>query len=384
MRKKLFLPLLTTTILLGVLFVSQPTFAESTLSDGTTIWFADELIDLDAEAVAELMDTCMSINCPAKYYEQVDRGGEYYALDSFRTRQLTVTAINPEQSTMRVYLRSTNWNAQVIGYTFTNSFSGVYIMWLDPDYETTYERGYPSYYYDAISGEDVAGIHPILYGGTSIYGDRWIPADQEVNLVLPDAELYLNDTNTITFMVELDDAGGDGGSYDTYDYSECVNSSDYAPGMECRLAFDADMEMYYVPVWPSYDRYVEDFFFENRPTFMYEEAGYGGYGETTEPIEPTEDSEDTNSDNAELVSEIPVEPSEEEPTEGLIEEPVSDTDTDVSEPDTDDREEPLAPTTSPTTPDTGLAGREKGINELPWWIFPLFIVSHAIIKWLLW
>ena len=382
MRKKLFLPLLTTTILLGALFVSQPTFAESTLPDGTTIWLVDELIDLDAEAVAELMDTCMSINCPAKYYEQVDRGGKYYALDSFRNNQFTVTAINPEQSTMRVYLRSTNWNAQVIGYTFTNSFSGVYIMWLDPDYETTYERGYPSYYYDAISGEDVEGVHPILYGGTSIYGDRWIPADQEVNLVLPDAELYLNDTNTITFMVELDDAGGDGGSYDTYDYSECINSPDYVPGMECRLAFDADMAMHYVPVWPSYDRYVEDFFFESRPTFMHEETGYG---ETTEPIEPIEDSEDIVSGNAESTSEVPVEAYAEEPTENSTEEPVSDANTtDTPEPDTDDREGPLTPTISPTAPNTGSASRTKGAEELPWWIFPLFIVSHAIIKWLLW
>lgn len=228
-NKTLFSILTLIAFLPGAGLLTTPTFAE-VAPDGQEVWTVSDLLQYAPEAKAKREAVCGSdIDCQRSVHEELFNSDLKYAtLENFNTNSFILTAINPQAGTLRVVFHDEDammrfWFGEEMHYPLTEA----YIVWLEPDTER-----FP--YVDYVkSGRAHDGMHVVYAADLNTEAPGWFPPNQEVEISAPNAQLELNTTGSLAYSMINEPMGGSG----SMNYSSCLSSPYYQPGMECRLVF---------------------------------------------------------------------------------------------------------------------------------------------------
>ena len=327
MAKKIFTP-----ILIFLTLISGTCLKTSTVSAASAkqIWTIPQLIAMKNEINIELTEVCNSdIACEDEFFFEHSRFDTAYKIvDGFRRSILLITAINPEESTIRVLFQD---DSPMLNELFGGKRQAVldelYIAWFSEQ-----PNMYNSYY--AVHGNYPEGMyHPLFAGSATANGANWFVPNTEVTLSINDAAVLYNVPYLIYFTMEADITNATG----AYDYSDCMNSPAYETGMECRMVFDDEKGISFLPFLPGSESPV-----------LAPDAN-----------EPNEDISSTSINTQESVLGKPSTTIEKGTNQSL--------------------------NTLPKAPNTGFISFRNSTNKyinLPWWILALIIANIIVLIWL--
>ena len=241
MGKKIPILILTVT-LLGSFTIPKSAFADE---DGP--WTFDEMNTLNQEVEALKDEQCKDSSDPFMCYRTFKWDGEnrpkYETLTAFNENSFTITAINPNKNTIRVYYNSENVNGKHMGsHDYYSDVSELYIG--------QYRQGYSGDLSYSIKNNIEDPDLNILYFGARLFtSEGLIPSDIEIELPLVN-QLSLSDDMDQRISVSYTNTNRASYSF-SFNYSNCVNSPDYQEGMECQIRyFGFDQPPFYVPAMP--------------------------------------------------------------------------------------------------------------------------------------
>lgn len=335
MAKKL--PLLISTLTaatIGLCSTSGLVWAD----EPQTSWTYEEMVAFSREVEAEIEAACadsQDFMCASHYiYEQP--GDIYRALSKYENMQMTITAINPNLRTMRIYFDDVDF------FTKHMDSSLEYHSTLKNLYISNFDEGYanPGFYMHP----DTADPHQRILINESHSVDEigWFPSNTEQTFSTPNLVFKPGMEPYLYFYY---DAYPNSSRLDPIDISTCINS--VGEGEECQVRFGAD-QLFYVPVAV--------------PT-------------STQTSEPTQD---TDTDNDAILTNNSANNS----TENVINQlAVSTT---IATTDATATPRPLS-STSVLAPNTGSAEANTSWGiELPWWLGAIFVIGLTALAWLFW
>ncbi len=231
MKKPLSLSILSAFWLIGSLV---PNFALAASSD--KYWTLEEMQILNAEAMAEIKTACADTEdfmCADSYlWQKASSDPAYSALMNYRANHLTVSAVNPERQTIKLY-----YDLQSIPAWETSdpTMSDLYVAQFEADH-------YVNGFYLALERGDKPPYTTILLNKRkSIDDSDWLPFYTEVEFDTPglsagaDADpmlrLFYRTVSNVSYAIE-------------FSFESCLTSSDYQPGMECRAVFSPSRSFY--------------------------------------------------------------------------------------------------------------------------------------------
>lgn len=330
---KKFLPLLilALTMAAGGLYSASPVSASILDPAGNKVWTLEEVTTAAAEIEEIFATECPDdILCQGRIYaEYSEASGLYKGTQVFHVTPFLLTSINPSTGTVKILFHT---EKNTFG-NFTpreDQITEVRMVWADegsPDIINTYGGTIP------IDLPDWA--HLIYMAKRSTQGSDWIQSYTEFEISAPESNLELNTSGFVKYKFDSIYSNARG----TIDYSNCLNSPYYEPGVECRIVFKDTNRVYdYVPYKDGRPAYPNSGYVE--PTIEPEEEGLGG--ETDSVI-----------DN----------PTAAEPAASINASPI---------------QIPKAPETGAQTYPTEVCSRE--IN-LPWWTLALILAGNALLIW---
>lgn len=334
MAKKLpllTLSLLTLTTAASSFYLAPSASASIFAPNGEKVWTLEEVMAGATEIENVLAAECPDdISCQGRIYsEYTAANGLYNGVQYFHNRSFLVTSINPSAETIKILFhtkKTTFGNFTPREDTITEAR----IVWTDegsPDIVNTYGGMIP----DALPD----WAHWVYNASRSTQGPDWFPSYTEFEVFVPEADLDLN-TNGImsyTFYSTYSNARG------KVNYTNCLNSPYYEPGMECHLVFkDINGTVDYVP------------YLDGRPA--YPDSGY------VEPIMEPESSGLGSEDSPNIEDPAAIAPAKLTTTEAI--------------------QAPKTPETGAQAYPTEVCSRE--IN-LPWWIIVLILAGNALLIW---
>lgn len=231
MKKPLSLSILSVFWLIGSL---APNFASAASSD--KYWMLEEMQTLNAEVQAEIKTTCADAEdfmCADSYlWQKANSDPAYSALMNYRANHLTVSAVNPERQTIKLYYDLYSIPAWE---TSDPTMSDLYISQFEADH-------FVSGFYLALErGEEIPYTTILLNKRKLIDDSDWLPFYTEVEFDTPglsagaDADpilrLFYRTVSNVSYAIE-------------FPFESCLTSSDYQPGMECRAVFSASRSFY--------------------------------------------------------------------------------------------------------------------------------------------
>lgn len=258
MNKKIK-PILAASAILagGLAFTSNPVSA-SVMFDEREYWTIDEMMEINTAAVTEIKETCGSDkDCQVATYDLLRFSSEAHrAWDNYVSDIFAITAVNPTTKTMRIIhhdIDTAEWSRK----TSTNwyrDFTELYIAWFEPGQKGVFttpftnigSRTYLWFTADFKNGIENPGVHFLYTSDDTKEGKGWFPvANQEIEISIPDIDK--NTSNIIYASIYEDNSMLN----DTVDYSACLASSKYSPGMECQVVYNSDGRAAYTPAWPK-------------------------------------------------------------------------------------------------------------------------------------
>jgi len=404
-RKFLFLPIL----LLGTLISYSSAFATMQTEDGQTWYSAKEMMAITESDKKKVLSLCeeYDYDCWREVYDymQSNRDVKYFIADLFAAKMFVPHVINHEKEEMKGIFR----DGALLDYGYAGlahyPMDAIYMAWFDIPTDGTFPT-----LSQLKNGEEVDGMHELFVQRSY---ENEIPLGVEYEMPVA-GKLASNNNYVINFHV----AGGAFTFTGTYDYSNCINSEKYQPGMECRFMMSDIMGSDYFPFWPEDESDTDLSFLEEDDGIDYEHIlqPFDPFWDflPDEPIIPEEPvvTEEPAIPDEPTVPEEPIITEEPIIQDGPIvsEEPIV---TDEPEPATPNEpiisdEPPIIPEKSATTeapviveeqivtsnytedlplaPNTGGgimvedAKCEKRI-EFPWWIVALIAAGEVLIIW---
>lgn len=348
MVKKLSL-IPTLAILAGSIGLqATPAFAR----ESSEIWTVPQLMTIQEEVAAETAELCAGdSSCEDElYFNHLEAGGKYAALDGFSNMIILITAINPSNSTIRVIFHDEDPMMRWLPEEERHST-------LDELYVSKFSNrpGIDEAHDIMRSGYSSDTHHPLFAGTAATNGAGWFTPNIEVELPIANATSILEAPHIIHFAMEADYTNVIG----AHDYSNCLTSPAYEEGMECRVVFDENGWFYFLPFWPGAElpatmTATEDLMPEDTapeetpvedPTPLDDTLVEGGLG----AVEPEEGTTSTTEVTPEIASIGTA------PTSDIL----------------------------PTTPDTGKPtyGFHAKKTDLPLWIAGLIIANFVLLIW---
>lgn len=207
------------------------------------LWTIDEARDFYYEVEAEKEATCGdNLDCLRFYYYDLPMDNPRNAIaEIYRMTSFMITAVNPTENTLRAYFRDNDFMAmEMDGEDVHYPMTELYIIWLDSSYDN-----YGVSYITAMRGDFlVDGMHPLYKATSELNGENWFPVEEEIEIVAPEgANLIDNESGRIDFYARFYPSSVLGGN----NYSSCLQSASYEPGMECRVMFKNDGSYFYIP-----------------------------------------------------------------------------------------------------------------------------------------
>ncbi len=192
-----------------------------------------------------------------KYGNLSFQGGVWGAWRNFHDGRFFISAINPVKNYVKIYYRDENIHSRfrLNGVAFQN-LSEAYVTWFDEGYEKgiddPYEivnnRYYSPYVLNIKNDISKAGVH-VVFSGNDDEKSGWFPNNTE-EVVAPSESLLGNSSQKLYIVYYIQNTRWPM----EVDYSECMNSSEYEAGMECRLEISENMDQeFYYPFWPNDD-----------------------------------------------------------------------------------------------------------------------------------
>lgn len=245
MPKKILLLLIALSI--GTLSMTVP---KTALADESSqsVWTLEEMSALKAEVDAEDDLICAGDWMCKEDLRfgrlEGDEGKIYRALEEFNMSDFIISSINPSSETINLYFQDEDWMMRTMGMDESRKLTEVYAFWLEDGMIGSAKDTIDIYNYseDVKNGILVDGLHPIVSRSEEKDGVDWFPPRTEVQFSVESSDLASNKEGIIYFTVNAN-----GLIIGLKDYSECINSPDYAEGMECRIAF-SDSGPLYIPL----------------------------------------------------------------------------------------------------------------------------------------
>ena len=348
--------LFLSTLIIGAIIAlvnHEPTSAIMKTSDGRTWYSAKEMTAVIENEMAKISLYCeeTDYDCWNKIYEaRASSDNRFFITDFFSAKMFVPTIINHEEKTITGVFH----NGSFLEHSYPDltgyQIDGVYLAWFD----------YPTYgifenLQNFKNDEEVEGMHQIYKQRSH---EQYIPLVTEYEMPLLDR---LPDDYEINYHV----AGGNFTSTGIYNYSNCINSELYTPGMECRFMMSEDMGSEYFPFWPGDESDTDLSFLDEDDSIDYEQLlhPYDPFQDFPDEPEPNPTPDEPES----IIEEIPEDIDEPTPNE-----PILASLGDASEPEL-----------VPSAPNTGVNRElicEKTI-EFPWWITLLVALGEILIIW---
>ena len=254
--KKLSFLLLPILVFGIVALPAQPASAILRRSD-TRWWSVPELIEIMNETDAERNATCdvdpesgvmydgeETLTCLQDFRMSLyERGYQYLIMEEFINLPFWVTAVNPEEGTVKVVYFNADRMMEQMGIFHATELRSLFILWLEH-----WDNQIFSYGHDEFLDGTVEGVH-FLFDGYSEFDDTGVlPANEEITLDFSGMGLELNTDGHLDYSSEDFEGRGAAGHYD---YSSCLTEPNYYPGAECRLMFSQG-QMRYLPDGEEY------------------------------------------------------------------------------------------------------------------------------------
>ncbi len=362
MKKKI----LFTSLILGITFLinydcSSSVFAEENI-DGIRYWDISEMVEFREEVNSEIEERCSGrTRCEESlYYEHLELGGKYLALDLFENISFMVTSINPSTNSVKLFFNDKDkMLSRMFGYDVYHYITDLYVLWIEEWVGDPLENagwlsyGYRYPYYLMDKGDVISASHIIMDENESRNGINWFEPNTELEYFAEDGNIVDDSVHRLYYSLRDNEGGRTNGSYD---YNSCIDSPYYNYGIECRVMFSEYGDMVYLPFsngeegeFETEDIAVEENSNNLEPELLTEEdaSDNDGFGEINADV-----TEETNEEILIITN-----------TENIIESPI----------------------VSPVkTPETGLPTKESSSVEFPWWLGAIFLLNGATFVWLFW
>ena len=227
------LSLFISSLLLSISSLSlftTPVSASLDLS-GTKYYTAEEMFEFHDVVEAELDAECgPDFSCQEAFFEE--RAGQepkYNALKIFLQQVLLATSINPETGDLKLIYHSKDWWSR-----FNNSFTSqtvkvitkLSLNWREPATSAT---------------------HPLYSGDKAALGDGWFQPDTELSIHSLSENLNQDTLGDIKYSMKRSDGQASISTSGGFDYSYCLRSPYYQPGLECKPVFGENTDLLYIP-----------------------------------------------------------------------------------------------------------------------------------------
>lgn len=242
-KRKIILPAIAICACLSIGNLDQSASAMVITDSGHQAWSLEEMEELYREFSAEKDIICGDEpECRRELgFKRAEEDPRYMALQGYSMSSFSLSAINPEKSSVRAYFRDIDEMAmEMMGVKERHPLTEARIAWVDSDDDRSFIEVMRS-------GHPQDDVHEIYSATTETHGENWFPVETEVEIIAPEAHLEVNDSNLIRLFAVNAPSSVLGWVY----YDTCVNSPSYEPGMECRRMFDDEANYVYVPFWPE-------------------------------------------------------------------------------------------------------------------------------------
>ena len=379
MKRKSFQSILTILLSAGALGgipCTAPLTYAAIEDRGTTWWSVEELLEFNQEVEAEKQAECGDDErCKMEFgFNMIEKGPKYSALNNLLEGQIWITSINPTTETIKVLFFDDDMMLRRMGIEEKMNLESLFIGWSENPHLQLYN------YDESHLLNESEGHHVIYYETSDTNGYNWIPAWEEVELSAAGSQLINNKSGRINYSAFADIFNAQG----SFDYSNCLNASDYEEGMECQMMISDDQ---WVSYFPPREQMIEqeitdDTPQENDPTD--EQLG------VITLIVNEEVNEQSEPNSPEITEEPPAELGQDTLDENLSPGIVPSTDN-VEELSTNTSLvsskslHQIANASNPKTPETGKSMKQTANStEQPWWPIVLAITSSiSLIWWLL-
>ncbi len=161
-----------------------------------------------------------------------------------------ITSINPSLETMTLnYTDPMEAHFKEMGLpTDPIDLTSLYMFWLEPgDKDPEKDARYTDNYAKQIEdGEPEPDVHVILSRNNNTDGTDWLEIGKETEFQIKGSHLSSPDFDGRIFH-KLSGSNGVIWSRGSVHISECINSPDYIPGMDCKLMMRDDGRFVYLP-----------------------------------------------------------------------------------------------------------------------------------------
>lgn len=238
-KKKLLLPVLV----FASIFTNVQTTQAMTIDEkGERWWTVDELIGVMAEAKEERVEQCgEDLRCQMNVKNlQMNRDSKYRAIKSLEGTMLMVTNINIAKNEITIFVNKEDEMRKMMNMpNVSGEVEVMELAWAEGDYSEHVD--FTSYYEHIWGGKEIDGLH-ILY--TFDKNNDNFPDKKETILKIKNANLSENKTNIIKVFIKNDNGSNATGAID---YGECINSADYAFGMDCKMIISENSRAKFIP-----------------------------------------------------------------------------------------------------------------------------------------
>lgn len=363
--------ILLSTLTLGLANLGLTTHPASALyidDDGATWYKVSEMLEYKNEFDQLAEDQCGdNTTCLQDLYfaKMESEDPKFWALEQLVQQQITVTSVNPGEGTLKVLFFDEDTMMKRMGIHEHLTLGEFYMGWFEYDVNRIYNYGS---YVDKLSSDTFPGAHLIYFQSDNSEGN--IPANQEFELSVPEANLSLNTSGEIGYGAFADPYFNAAGRFI---YTSCLSEPDYFEGAECRMMISPEKGIAYFPP---------------RETIF------------TLPSQEDDNSNASDSGNSDLGGDNPdnlATDSSDKPAQSTPEPGATTAVAVANEPDitseavTIASSAPLAftassiSTTTPKTPNTGAESTlydQGSASNFPWWLGAIFASGIVTLAWL--
>ena len=161
-----------------------------------------------------------------------------------------ITSINPSEETMTLYYKNPmDARLERMGLLAEPvDFISLYMFWLepgknDPDVDARFAENYAE---QIKNGEPEPGLHTVLARNNDVDGTDWLEPKQEIEFSIKGSNISSPDFDGRIFHM-LSGSRGVIWSRGTTYLTDCINSPEYTPGMNCTLMMRDDGRSVYLP-----------------------------------------------------------------------------------------------------------------------------------------
>ena len=242
MRKILLYVASISTIIIG-LFNAPTTFAVDTEAEYLTL---DDMETLSLETLEEVNSICDQSDrgCRLEYLmERRRRSDLYRSLDSYESRKFFITAVNPNNNTIRFIYNNKLRRNRILGQDEGEGASLIHLYIGRVEYDDHNRSPWHEMLSIVEGTEEFPEVHITFAWNTEDENRPDILPNIEYEFEMADDALLQGVRNV--FYYEMKDTSPNGGR-DVYRLTDCL--ANYQPGTECQIRFNNTGEVRYIPV----------------------------------------------------------------------------------------------------------------------------------------